>query len=115
MTTWNTRDDVAEALTETHGWLEDPTFPGAFMRRDAKWTVIAADGESVLTVTGTPKSSGYALSFTPAVPSYLIVAACAEAAADCWRCGTVCEGDCNEPDGVVTAVDGDGGTYGRVL
>jgi hypothetical protein len=98
MTAWNTREDVAEELEEYHGWLPDPDFPGVLVHRNAKWTVIAADGESVLTVTGTPEEPGYAIPFGTTVPRYLIVRACIEATADCWRCGTACEGDCNEPD-----------------
>jgi hypothetical protein len=112
---WNTRDDVAEELTETYGWLEDPQSPGVFTLGYAKWTVIAANGESVLTVTGTQAVPGYAINFVPTVPHFQIVRACIEATADCWRCGTACEGDCNEPDGVVFGRDGDGTVYSRTL
>lgn len=115
MTGWNMREDVAEELVEVMGWREDAEQPGVFYRRDAKWTVTNATGESVLTVNGTPEDPGYAIPFMPTVPSFLIVRACAEATADCWRCGTLCEGDCDEPDGVTFAVDGDGSAYSRVL
>lgn len=109
------RENVSEELREFHGWFEDVSFPQVFKRREAKWTVIKADGTSVLTVTGTPDAPGYSISFGPNVPHFLIVRACAEAASDCPRCGTACEEDCMEPDGVVFGVDGDGATYSRVL
>lgn len=112
---WNTRDDVAEELVELMGWKEDATSPGTFYRRDAKWAVIDAAGESVLTVNGAPGRAGYAIPFMSTVPAFLIVRACMEATADCWRCGTMCEGDCDEPDGVAFGVDGDGTSYSRVL
>jgi len=109
----NIRDDVAEELTESHGWRESAEGDGALFRRGVKWGVVAADGTSVLTVTGTPEAPGYAIPFSPHVPHYLIVRACEEATADCWRCGTACEGDCREPDGILPGLDGDGRLMGH--
>jgi hypothetical protein len=109
------RENVAEDLTESHGWFEDTSSPQVFKRRDAKWEVIGANGASLLTVAGGPGNPGYTVAFGPNVPHFLIVRACAEATADCWRCGTACEGDCSEPDGVTFGVDGDGVAYSRVL
>lgn len=112
--TWNTREDVAEDLEECLGWLADPEFPGLiWTRRNARWQIIDADGSSVLTVTGDEGAPGYSIPFGPNVRHFVITKACNEAAADCQRCGTACEGDCMEPDGVTVSVDGDGTLYSR--
>src|SRR5690606_41801414 len=94
----NTRDDVAEELTEFHGWRESVEGDGALFRRGVKWGVVAADGTSVLKVTGTPEAPGYAIPFSPHVPHYQIVPAWEGAAADCSGAGTACHGRCRGQD-----------------
>lgn len=107
MTDWNTRDDVADELAEFHGWREDATRPGLLFSGGAMWNVIDADGTSHLSVATSGRPS-YSIPFGPRVPSFLIVRACLEAAADCQACGTACGGDCREPDGALPGADGDG-------
>jgi hypothetical protein len=95
-----TRADVAEELKKFQGWTSDPQFLGTvWSRRSARWTILEADGSSVLSVSRDRTRSGYMIRFGPNVPHYLIVATCAEATADCLHCGTSC--GCNDRDGVM--------------
>lgn len=110
-----THEDVVEDLEELEGFRRDSDLSEvSWVRRGARWTPQGG-GASTLRVAPLDGEPGYELLFGPYVPHFLIVRACAEAAADCQRCGTACEGDCGEPDGVVHGIDGDGSTYSRVL
>jgi hypothetical protein len=107
------RDDVAEELEHDLGWQVETECSGnAFVKLNARWRSLG-EGFSILEVFGLRDE--YEIEFGPKVPAFQIVRACVEATADCWRCGTACEGDCGEPDGVTLGVDGDGTVYSRVL
>ncbi|MBD3004743.1 hypothetical protein [Streptomyces sp. 5-10] len=94
-----THEKVAEELEETEGWIPDSEHPNLiWTRRMAKWSIINDEGSSVLSRRSSFGEPGYEIPFGPNVPHFLIIAACAQAGADCQKCGTSCEGDCNIPD-----------------
>lgn len=116
---WKLRDDVLDGLTESlpeeQLWTVDPDYPDiACMRNGARWQVVGDDGSSALIVLPIGKHPGYSVPFAPEVAAPVIIAACVQAAADCYLCGTSCEGDCQEPDGVVFGRDGDGTVYSEM-
>jgi len=94
-------DRIAEELGEFHGWAERPDSDSVryeFVRRHVTWRVDSLDGTSTLKVADSPNGLGYPIIFAPGVPWFVVVRTCVEAASDCPRCGTGCEGDCDIPD-----------------